>query len=195
MSCNAIEEKRERINWWLPVYTAISASVTLLLLFVFTSSGDLLYTLLIAPLICVVFLVVLVASANRKRPRRSLSILFALITFIVVSGAMLKSEASLRPGLRWALLSHHLKAEVLAQPAPANGELKHVEWDGWGGTPIGDWTAYVVFDPTDSLSAPAKSNSSGRFRGIPCDVEAVRRLENDWYSVTLGMNEWWDRCG
>jgi hypothetical protein len=26
----------------------------------------------------------------------------------------------------------------------ANGQFKHIEWDGWGGGPVGDWTAYVV---------------------------------------------------
>ena len=31
-----------------------------------------------------------------------------------------------------AAWSHRYKVEVLAQPAPANGELKHIEWDGWG---------------------------------------------------------------
>jgi hypothetical protein len=62
--------------------------------------------------------------------------------------------------------------------------LKHIEWDGWGGT-SGDWTVYVVFDPTDSLSTAASHGSSGKFDGIPCNLDEVRRLESDWYSVTL----------
>jgi hypothetical protein len=32
----------------------------------------------------------------------------------------------------------------------------YIEWDGWGGVPVGDWTAYVVFDPNDSLSLVPK---------------------------------------
>ena len=92
--------------------------------------------------------------------------------------------------------SHHrvgYKAEFLAQSS-VSGQLKHIEWDGWGGTAVGDWTVYLVFDPTDSLSAAARSRASGKFSGIPGDVDEVRRLESHWYSVTLAMNEWWEQC-
>jgi hypothetical protein len=63
-----------------------------------------------------------------------------------------------------------------------------------GGAPVGDWTVYLVFDPTDSLSAAASHRESGKLSGIPCDVDEVRRLESHWYSVTLSMNEWWEQC-
>jgi hypothetical protein len=137
---------------------------------------------------------ILAPAVIRKRPRRSLSIFLTLVSFLAVSAALLKSEGTLRPWLRWLLWSGRFKAEVLAQTTPANGEFKHIEWDGWGGAPVGDWTAYVVFDPTDSLSAAANSRLHGKFSGIPCSVDQVRQLESRWYSVTLGMNEWWDRC-
>ena len=67
------------------------------------------------------------------------------------------------------------------------------EWDGWGGTPVGDWTAYVVYDPTNSLSAANNGDTSAKYREIPCNVVSVRRLEKDWYSVVLDMNEFWDK--
>jgi hypothetical protein len=38
------------------------------------------------------------------------------------------------------------KRKVLAQPASANGEFRHVEWDGWGWAGQ-DTTVYLVFDP------------------------------------------------
>jgi hypothetical protein len=65
--------------------------------------------------------------------------------------------------LVWA---HCQKAEVLAQPS-VTGELKHIEWDGWGCAGQ-DTTAYLVFDPTDSLSAAAREHRPGKFNGIPC---------------------------
>ncbi len=187
--------QRDEFNWRLPIYAVGGGSVLLLLLFVYSVDADLLYIFIVGPIACFVWLILLIASAIRKELRRSLSMLLTLTLFLLVSAALLKNEGSFRPTLRWLLFSRQFKTQVLAQPVPANGELKHVEWDGWGGAPVGDWTAYVVFDPTDFLSTAAENNSSGKFRGIPCNVDIVRRLESHWYSVTLSVNEWWDRCG
>jgi hypothetical protein len=186
---------REEFSWRLPMYAVAGSSVLLLFLFVCSPDGDLLYIFIIAPIVCLVWFGLLITSAVRRKLRRSLSMLLTLTVFLLVSVTLLRNEATLRPRLRWFLFAHNYKAQVIAQPIPANGELKHIEWDGWGGAPVGDWTAYVVFDPTDSLSIAAKSDSSGKFKGIPCHVDIVRRLESHWYSVTLSMNEWWDRCG
>jgi hypothetical protein len=176
------------------VYVVAGASTILLSLFVYSADAALLYILIIAPMTCLICVILLVAAAIRKRPRQCLSMLLTLVAFLAASGTLIKTQSTLRPSLRWLLWSRRYKAEVLAQAAPAKGELKHIEWDGWGGTPVGDWTAYLVFDPTDSLSAAAKSSSQGKFSGIPCNVDRVRRLENHWYSVELAMNEWWGRC-
>jgi len=190
----------KQLNWRLPVYALVAAIIVMLSLFVYARDPVLTYMFLIVPVVCLCCLSCLVlfaVAALRRRPRQSPSMLFALVAFLVVSGAFLKAQSTLRPSLRWLVWSHRFKAEVLAQPNPANGELKHIEWDGWGGAPVGDWTAYLVFDPADSLSVAAKDHWSGsykRYKGIPCKVEAVRRLERHWYSVELGMNEWWDRC-
>jgi hypothetical protein len=186
---------REAFNWRLPMYAVTGGSVLLLLLFVWGAAASLLYVFIVAPIACLVWFSLLIASAVHKKFLRSLSMLLTLTLFLLVSVILLRNEAGLRPRLRWVLFARNYKAQVMAQPISANGELKHVEWDGWGGVPVGDWTTYVVFDQTDSLSAAAKSNSSGKFKGIPCHVDIVRRLESHWYSVTLSMNEWWDRCG
>jgi amino acid transporter len=188
----------KRFNWKLPLYAMVGATIVMLWSFVYSDQPGLTYVFLIVPIVCLFCLcclVIFVVAALRKRPSRSPWVLLAPITFLVVAGTLLTAQSVLRPSLRWLLWSHRLKAEVLAQPTTANGELKHVEWDGFGGTPVGDWTIYVVFDPTDSLSVAAKDHRSGSYKGIPCEVESVRRLESHWYSVTLGMNEWWDRCG
>jgi len=192
---------RQRFGWKLPLYAMVGATMVTLWLFVYSDQPGLTYVFLIIPIVCLCCLcslVFFVLAALRRRPSRSPWVLLALIAFLVVTGALLRAQDSVRPSLRWLLWSHRLKAEVLTQAPTANGELKHIEWDGFGGTPVGDWTVYVVFDPTDSLSAAAKSRWSGsysKYKGIPCEVQSVRRLESHWYSVTLGMNEWWDRCG
>ena len=149
-----------------------------------------LYLLVVVP---IVSFVLLLTIAIRKRQR--LSTFLMLLAYLSVTGALHLSSHELRPSLRWLLWSPRFKAEVMTQPAPGNQEFRHIEWDGWGAAPVGDWTAYLVFDPKDSLSFVAKSRSHGKFYGIPCDVDRVRRLERNWYSVELSMNEWWDRCG
>jgi hypothetical protein len=117
----------------------------------------------------------------------------ALGTGFVIAMAIAWNSHTFRSNTRWFTSSRRYKAEVLAQSS-VSGQLKHIEWDGWGGAPVGDWTVYLVFDPTDSLSAAARSRASGKFSGIPCEVDEVRRLESHWYSVTLAMNGWWEQC-
>ena len=184
----------QQFNWQLPLFVATAGAVVLLLLFLLDADADLLYILLIGPAVCLTFLILLVVEVFRRRRRQSLSMLLTLTGFLLVSATLLKCEPTVRPWWRWLLFSHRFKSQVLRQQSPANGQLRHMEWDGWGGATVGDWTAYVVFDPTDSLADAARNRSSGRFDGIPCDVDAVRRLENHWYSVTLSMNEWWEKC-
>lgn len=91
------------------------------------------------------------------------------------------------------LFSREYKRRVLAQQQLTNGELKHVEWDGWGMAGL-DTTVYLVFDPTDSLAIPARDRSSGIFNGIPCEVPLVTRLESHWYVVPFYTNDDWENC-
>jgi hypothetical protein len=91
---------------------------------------------------------------------------------------------------RWLVWSRSYKAEVLAQPNSANEELKHIEWDGWGWAGM-DTTVYLVFDPTESLSQAASNRRPGKYRGIPCEVFLVRRLESHWYTVWFYTNYEW----
>jgi len=82
----------------------------------------------------------------------------------------------------------------MTQPAPANGEFKHLEWDSWGIVPSGFTLTYLVFDPSDSLASAAKTKLAGKFNGIPCEVPGVLRLEKQWYSVKFYTDEGWRDC-
>ncbi|MGC2528472.1 MAG: hypothetical protein WA639_12040, partial [Candidatus Acidiferrum sp.] len=115
----------------------------------------------------------------------------ALIVSAVLLGSVGCGKSS--SAVRWLFFSHGYKSEVLAQ-SPKNGELKHIEWDGWGWAGQ-DTTVYLVFDPTDSLSAAAKGNHPGKFDGIPCEVPVVHRLESYWYTVQFYTDEFWGRHG
>src|SRR5664280_3012128 len=134
------------------------------------SDASWLHILVIGPIFCFSCLILLLIAAFRKRPLRCLSILLTIIAFLVVSWALLVNENALRPALRWMLFSQRYKSELLAQPASANGELKHLQRDVWGWGPIGPTIVYLVFDPNDSLSTAAKSRRAGQFGGMPCEV-------------------------
>jgi hypothetical protein len=115
--------------------------------------------------------------------------------FLIVTVGVVISQRQIRPHLLWLVWSNRYKSEVLANASAANGELRHVEWngDGWGSGVTGDWMGYVVFDPSDSLSAATRNNVPTEYKGIPCKVILVRCLEKQWYSVVLDMNQFWDR--
>jgi hypothetical protein len=91
------------------------------------------------------------------------------------------------------LWSQRYKREVLAQSGGSAGELKHIEWDGWGFPGAGDITVYLVFDSTDALSVAATNHGPGKFNGIPCEVAQVRQLESHWYTVLFYTDEFWGR--
>lgn len=119
--------------------------------------------------------------------------LLALSVFVVIASILVWNFSEVKTEARWLLLSRRYKSEVFAQPTPTAGEFKHIEWDGWGWAGQ-DTTAYLVFDPTDSLSLAASTHHSGKFAGIPCEIPKVSRLERQWYVVTFYTNEDWGRC-
>jgi hypothetical protein len=158
---------------------------------VYSAYAAFLYFFFFAPIVFLTCLVLLIAAAIRKRPRQCLSMLLTLVVFSCASWALLKSEDTLRPSIRWLLWSPRFKAEVLAQPAPTEGELRHMEWEATGFAGVANVNIYLVFDPTDSLAVAAKGHSPGKFSGIPCEVVRVLRLESHWYSVTFYTDEGW----
>ena len=119
--------------------------------------------------------------------------LLALVLFVVIASVSVWNYSALQTEARWLLSSRHYKSYLLSRPAPPGEALKHMEWDawGWGGE---NTTAYLVFDPSDSLSLATASHNPGKFAGIPCSVPKVSRLESQWYVVTFYTNQEWGRC-
>jgi hypothetical protein len=115
----------------------------------------------------------------------------AIVGCLVITVAVAWNFYSIRTATKWFLWSQRYKSEVLAQSGGAAGELKHIEWDGWGW--VGDTTVYLVFDSTDSLSVAAADHAPGKFNGIPCEVAQVSQLESHWYTVQFYTDEFWGR--
>jgi hypothetical protein len=142
--------------------------------------------------------VLLVCAAIAKNRRRylqqlsTLTILLAIAVGVFIFGV--KYPFAMRSAARWLIWSQDYKALVLAQPISPKGDLKHIEWDGSGFAGVANNTVYLVFDPANSLSVAAKKHQSGKFSGIPCEVDLTRRLENDWYAVLFYTDQTWDKC-
>lgn len=184
--------KNRRFDLRKPVIAAVVALLVSLVITIYGTDVDwLLYSVGVALLGS---LILLGSIALRAVFRKEHDVLMAFAIFgayVAVTAAFFIGYGQLRPMLRWTLWSHRYKSELLAQAPPANGQLKHVEWErsGWG--PIGPTIVYLVFDPTDSLSEAAKSHRPGRFSGIPCEVPRVQRLESHWYAATFYTEESW----
>lgn len=128
-----------------------------------------------------------------ERMAHTSSRLLVLSAFVLITSMLVWNYSKVKTEVRWLLSSGHYKSEVSSLPTPPTGELKHIEWDGWGWAGQ-DTTVYLVFDPTNSLSTAAANRQSGKFAGIPCEVPNVHRLESEWYTVTFYTNQGWGRC-
>lgn len=182
------------MNWRFILIGGVLAILLAFLLMLFSSDPTLYELFFIAPCVALLIFVFLLLLATPRTRRVSAKLLLATAAFIATFCIESRFEATLRPALRWAFFSQKFKAQVLVQTEQPSSILRHVEWDGWGGAPVGDWNAYVVFDPSDSLEGVTGRLHPQAVRGIPCDVLSVQRLEPRWYSVTLEVNEWWDNC-
>jgi hypothetical protein len=187
------------INWRAQLYAALGALVVSAAIGLSEyDSALLLYVLVNAILsVCIISLLIYRAFSKNLRFRRSQLLTLAIIWTISMSCFAFERShpIDIRSTARWLAWSHDYKSQVLAQPQPTNGELKHIEWDVWGFPGAGDTTVFLVFDPTDSLSTAAKNHQSGKFNGIPCEVFQVRRLEPHWYTVIYFTGPYyWDEC-
>ena len=179
-------------NWWLLLYAALGTCVIFVSVAIWTPEVFF-YILIVVPLISLALGGSLLILALAERRRWAVLVLWLLITYWVISAALVPNYFAIRTSARWLIWSTDYKSEAQAQPASVSGELKHLEWDGWGWAGM-DTTVYLVFDPTDSLSDAAKSRRPGKFKGIPCEVPLVKRIESRWYAVEYYTNAGWNRC-
>ena len=178
---SAITSGGNRVDWRLPLYTVVGA----LILF---SIGPYDLSVVIYVFVGAIVSMFLLSDAIGKRRRQSL---LALVIFWAASAILVRNYSAIRDECRWLVWSHEAKPQVLAQRDSATGELKHIEWDGWGFAGAGNTTVYLVFDPTDALSAAARSRRPGKFGGLPCEVPLVHRLQSHWYVVRFYTDELW----
>jgi hypothetical protein len=183
--------EENRFHWQLPFFIALGSLLIFFPVTILDSTfGEILYLFVVAPIASFF----LVAVAIRRQGQYRLAILSMLAVYWFVSWALAKNSVDVRANSRWLIRSRDYKAKVLALPDSETGELKHIEWDGWGFAGAGDTTVYLVFDPSDSLSVAAKSHSPGKFSGIPCEIYQIRRLESQWYSVVFYTDTDWGHC-
>jgi hypothetical protein len=172
-------DQQNRIDWWLPFYAAAVALIVFLPILMFNGFDvtEMVYVFVFIPLGSLFFALVLLVTAFIKKATPSLTIFLMFPAYWAVSVLLFMNSAELRTRTRWLIHSNEFKSDLLAHSIPANGDLRHIEWDGWGWAGM-DTTEYLVFDPADSLAGAAKTHSKGKFPGIPCEVPRVHRLES-----------------
>ena len=187
-----------RFNWRLQSCAAFVAFVVFVAIAVCQADTSLmLFLFVVPPILLVISIFLLIYAAIGKGRHQRLQLLSMLAILWAVSTSLfvfdLRHPSAIRTTARWLVWSQSYKDKVLAQPTPANGDLKHIDWDGWG--MFGqDNSVFLVLDPTDTLSTAALRHQSGKFHGIPCEVRVVSRLEKHWYTVLFYTNEYWGQC-
>jgi hypothetical protein len=192
------KEQTARFDWRMQVFNSLLGSmVVFAAIGLLNSDASLFLSIFIDAVLSVSIIFLLIYAAFGKNRRRSFRQLLTLVILWIVATCFFLFDRThpiaIRSNARWLVSSGDDKAQVLAQPQPPNGELKHVDWDGWGMF-AQNTEVYLVYDPADSLQAAALSGQPGKFGGIPCQVLSVRRLESRWYSVIFYTGETWDHC-
>ena len=180
-----------RYDWWFPVCVTGCVGAALFPLTVSSSDlAGLLYVFLTIPVVSSVLLYL--AKKHKRKQTYAAFSLFAL--FLIFTVVIFTHFLSTRDTVRWFLRRGESKHVVLSQSTPTNGQLQHMEWEGWGFPGAGNTVVYLVFDPADSLASAARTGSSGKFSGLPCEVVRVHRLEKSWYTTLFYTDTDWDHC-
>lgn len=197
-TANTVDTTRliNRFKWWWPVCAGIVSLVvgTLILISSAFDLWETAYLFLGIPLISVAVAISVFVAAKRSRRTPSLSIFLILPAYWAVTWILFAYRIDVRFKVRWVLGEKDYKSSMMKQPEPISGELRHMDWDGWGWAGM-DTEVYLVYDPADTLAGPANTRSAGKFRGIPCEVPRVRRLESHWYAVEYYTGASWNECG
>jgi hypothetical protein len=192
----SLEQALGRLAWlrpfrrWFPICVFVAGSIIWSIKIAHWGDfGVFLILLLVYPITIVILLVL--AALHWRQWHYGLP---ALLIFLLLSWVIERDGYIVRAEFRWLAGSDTYKSELFAgQPASA-GELRHIDWDGWGMAGQ-DTEAYLVFDPKNSLADAARHKVSGKVSGIPCPVWYVRRLEDHWYYAMFYTNTVWEYCG
>jgi len=179
----------------LPLYFMVFGSI--ILFAVASCQADIslvLNVFVIAPVLVILSIALPIYLAVRHRPQllpfvAAIAVLWTVAVFLFQYNR--EHPFALHETAKWIVWSREYKHEVLEQPS-LNGDLKHIEWDESGFAGVEN-TAYLVFDPSDSLSK-TKNDKALRFSGKSCNVWDVRRLERHWYAVLFYTDQTWDEC-
>jgi hypothetical protein len=186
---------QNRLNWWLPFLIAIAASAVSILIFLSGSFdvNEIVYLFVGVPVVSLILAILLFALGKRRRRTLGISIQLSLLSYWAVTAVFHFNGVAVRDTIRWIQKGKEYRASVFKQPQPPNGELRHVEWDGWGWAGM-DTNVYLVFDPSNSLAEHSGSHNAGKLRGIPCEVPGIRKLESNWYVVKFYTDASWNEC-
>lgn len=185
-----------QFSWRLPLYFIIVGSI--ILFAVASCQADIslvVNVFVIAPVLIILSTALLIYLVVRHRPEVlpfivTVAVLWAVAVFLFHYNR--EQPFALHETVKWLVWSPEYKHRVLEQPS-LNGDLKHIEWDESGFAGVANNTAYLVFDPSDSLSK-IKNDRVLRFNGKSCNVWDVRRLERHWYAVLFFTDQTWDSC-
>jgi|SRR5580698_487485 hypothetical protein len=187
----ASRDATDHFVWLFTLCIAVCGALALVpLTFASLDGSAIFYVVVTVP---VVSLILLLLAFKRRRGQRRIA-LIAWALFVILTIVIFTHFLDTRDAVRWLAYGRSFKAKTLAQTNPGPSDLKHTEWEGWGFPGAGDTVVYLVFDPTDSLAAAAKSGASGEFGDLPCAVVRVRRREKGWYTVLFYTDTDWDHC-
>ena len=149
-------------------------------------------SLLAIPLGLFISVCSLLMPVARKLYLLALSMLCILPAIPLGAAIGLWTGTFIKSDIRWLFQSRQYKTAVVQQSVYGDGTFRHVEWDTWG-LFSESTTEYLVYDPTDSL--PRRLDAPGRFKGIPCAVPKIERMEAHWYVVLFYTDQAWNYCG
>ena len=151
--------------------------------------GATLLAILLTPF---VFVALLVVGILRKQ-RRLLWIGCTLASFVIAVSLIQRDSNGLRIEAKWIRHRDTYEAALSGQMRTDSRLLRHMDWDDWGFAGNENF-AFVVRDPTDSLAYAAATGASGTYRGLPCPVFRVIKLEPHYYDVLFFTNSYWNQC-
>lgn len=180
---------RDRASLRIGISIALAAFAADIFVICWSPNFDIFILLfLIAPITILIF-VALVIWAGTKMATVLGTVLFVCLVGTYATG---RYSALLRSEIRWWSSRPVWEERVLARPEYP-GQLKHLEWDGWG-IFAQDTQVYLVYDPSDGLSNATETTNGLHAPGLPCDVWKIYRLQSHWYNVIFYTNTAWDAC-